>query len=40
VLGSLEVADQVVVLEGRRGHKQRVQHHPEQGDTPEATVQP
>jgi hypothetical protein len=27
-----------VVLEGRRCHEQRVQHYPEQGETPE-TIQ-
>jgi hypothetical protein len=40
VLRGLEVADQIVVLEGRRRHEQRVQHHPEQGETPETTIQP
>jgi hypothetical protein len=28
-----------VVLEGRRRHQQRVQHHPEQGETPDPTIQ-
>ena len=40
VLRGFEVADQVVVLERRGGNQQGVQHHTEQGETPQPTIQP
>ena len=39
MLRSFEMADQVVVLERGCRDKQRVQHHPEQSETPDPSIQ-
>jgi hypothetical protein len=33
------MADEIVMLEGRCAHEQGVQHHAEQGETPDPTIQ-
>ena len=39
MLRGFEMADEIVVLERRGRHKQRVQHDAEQGESPDPSIQ-